>query len=383
MLIKSRKVWLSGQFLPLIIEIIDGKITSIFEYDENKSVDYDFGANRILPGFIDIHTHGAYGFDTNDADKEGLSKWAKNIGEEGVTAFCPTTITQTEEVLTKAVKNVAELMAEDYEGAEILGIHFEGPYLDVEKRGAQPLSCLAKPSVDQFKRFQAASKNNIRLITIACDLDPDYKLTKYLAAQGIKVSMGHSSANYKQTALAFANGANSQTHVYNGMTGFHHRDPGQVGYAYFSDDSYGELICDGIHSTPEAISIFFNAKGKERSILISDSMSAKGLGAGEYIFGGEKVIVHKDGSATREDGRLAGSTASIIKSLKVVVEEALVPITYAINACTKNPANLLGIGDRKGKIKVGYDADLTIISNDYEVITTFARGKVTYKNKFY
>lgn len=380
MLIKSKRVWLSGQFLPLIIEMENEKITAIYDYEEEKQVDFDFGNDRILPGFIDIHTHGAYGFDTNDAKEEGLRNWAKNIGEEGVTTLLPTTITQTEETLIKALENVAKVVADGYEGAEIFGIHFEGPYLDEAKRGAQPLSCLQKPDVAQFKRFQAASNNLIKVITIACDLDPEYKLTKYLAAQGIKVSMGHSSANYKQTALAFANGAHSQTHVFNGMSEFHHRDPGQVGYAFFADDSFGEIICDGIHSTTEALNIFFNSKGKDRAILISDSINAKGLGAGIYEFGGENVIVHEDGRATRPEGQLAGSTANIINSLRILIEDALVPVNYAINATSKNPAELLGISHYKGKIKVGYDADLVVITNDYKVVTTFGKGKVIYDN---
>lgn len=379
MLIKSKRVWLSGQFLPLIVEITDDKITSIYEYDNNKEVDYDFGNNRILPGFIDIHTHGAYGFDTNDANEEGLRHWAKNISEEGVTAFLPTTITQTEETLLKALSNVAKVHKEGYEGSEILGIHFEGPYLDVEKRGAQPLNCLQKPDVEQFKKYQKASNNLIKVITIASDLDPDYKLTKYLASEGVKVSMGHSSANYKETALAFANGAISQTHVFNGMTGFHHRDPGQVGYAFFSNDSYGEIIADGIHSTPESLNLFFQTKGRDKAIVVSDSINAKGLGSGTYEFGGENVIVHDNGSATREDGRLAGSTANIIKSLKVLIEDALVPVNYAINACTKNPADLLGLSNSKGRIKVGYDADITVISDDYKIIKTFGKGKILYE----
>lgn len=379
MLIKSKRVWLSGQFLPLIVEITNDKITSIYDYDDEKEVDYDFGSNRVLPGFIDIHTHGAYGFDTNDANEEGLRRWAKNVSEEGVTAFLPTTITQTEETLLKAVSNVAKVHKDGYEGSEILGIHFEGPYLDVEKRGAQPLDCLQKPDVEQFKKFQEASNNLIKVITIASDLDPDYKLTKYLASEGIKVSMGHSSANYKETALAFANGAISQTHVFNGMTGFHHRDPGQVGYAFFSNDSFGEIIADGIHSTPESLNLFFQTKGRDKAIVISDSINAKGLGSGTYEFGGENVIVHDDGRATREDGRLAGSTANIINSLRVLIEDALVPVNYAINACTKNPADLLGLSDSKGRIKVGYDADITIISDDYKVIKTFGKGKIIYE----
>lgn len=379
MLIKSKRVWLGSQFLPLIIEVTNSKITSIFDYNDDTIVDYDFGTDRILPGFIDVHTHGAFGFDTNDASEEGLRNWTKNIAKEGVTSFLPTTITQTEEVLLKAVTNIAKVCSEGYEGAEILGIHFEGPYLDEEKRGAQPLSCIQTPSVEQFKKFQKASNNLIKLITIACEKDIDFELTKYLVSQGIRVSLGHSSSNYKQACLAFANGATSQTHVYNGMTPFHHRDVGQVGFAFRVNSSYGEIICDGIHSTKEALYTYFNAKGKDYSIMITDSLCAKGCGRGKYIFGGEEMEIYEDGSAHRNDGRLAGSTATIINGLRLLIEDALVPVEHAINSCTKNPAEMLGFGDRKGKIKVSYDADFVIISNNYEVKTTIAKGNIIYK----
>ena len=381
MLIRSKKVWSSSQFLPLTIEVEDNKIVAIYDYNHFDKVDYDFGDERILPGFIDVHTHGAYGYDTNDVDEEGLRNWTKNVVSEGVTSFLPTTITQTEEVLLKAVANVAKVYDEGYEGAEILGIHFEGPYLDEEKRGAQPLSCIQTPSVEQFKKFQKASNNLIKLITIACEKDADYELTKYLVSQGIRVSLGHSACNYKESYLAFANGATSQTHVYNGMVGFHHRDGGQVGFALRARDAYGEVICDGIHSTTDALNTYFTAKGRDHAIMITDSLCAKGCGRGSYIFGGENMEIYEDGSAHRDDGRLAGSTLRVIDGLRVLIEDALVPVDAAINSCTKNPAEMLGFADRKGRIKVGYDADLVIISRDYEVLHTFARGKEVYKKE--
>lgn len=378
MLIKSKKIWSNNQFLPLILDIIDEKIVAVYDYNHFEDVDYDFGDNRVLPGFIDIHTHGAYGFDTNDANEEGLRNWAKNIPSEGVTSFLPTTITQTEEVLLKAVKNVADVYHSEYSGAEILGIHFEGPYLDEEKRGAQPLSCIQKPSISQFKKFQEASSNLIKLITIACEKDENFELTKYLASQGIRVSLGHSAANYDKAALAFANGATSQTHVFNGMTGFHHRDGGQVGFALRANDAYGEIICDGIHSTPNALYSYYTAKGRDHAILITDSLCAKGCGHGKYVFGGENMEIYPDGSAHRDDGRLAGSTLRVVDGLRILIEEALVPVDAAINSCTKNPAEMLGFGDKKGKIKVGFDADITVIDRNYDIIQTFARGKSVY-----
>ena len=164
MIIQSKRVWVVNTWLAAQIEVEEGKIVNIYPYGQ-KDVDEDYGDKRIIPGFIDVHTHGAYGFDTNDANEEGLRNWMKNIVKEGVTGILPTTITQSEEVLTNAVKNVAKVVEEGYEGAEILGIHFEGPYLDQVYKGAQPEQYCVKPDVEQFKRYLAASNNLIKIVT--------------------------------------------------------------------------------------------------------------------------------------------------------------------------------------------------------------------------
>lgn len=380
MLIKSKKVWVLGQFLPLIIEIKDEKITNIYDYNDKKNVDYDFLNNRIFPGFIDIHTHGAYGFDTNDAEEEGLKTWAEKLPEEGVTSFLPTTITQKEEVLIKALENIKKVANSNYKGAEILGVNFEGPYLDEEKRGAQPLNCLQKPDINQFKKYFQASGNLIKIITMACEKDKNFELTKYIASLGIKVSLGHSSATYKQSALSFLNGASSQTHVFNGMSGFHHRENGQVGFALSSSTEYGEIITDGIHSTIQALKIFFNAKGKNYALMVTDCLCAKGLKEGKYIFGGENITIYPDGSAHRDDGRLAGSTLKISNGLKILIEKANIDMESAINSCTINPAKFLGIDNKKGKIKVGCDADITVLDDEYNTLFTLTKGKIAFKN---
>ncbi|GJH40834.1 N-acetylglucosamine-6-phosphate deacetylase [Capnocytophaga sp. HP1101] len=378
MKIRSKKVWCNSQFLPLTLHIEGDKITSISDNAPSEKVDYDFGEERILPGFIDIHTHGAFGFDATEVNEEGLRRWTKQIPSEGVTAFLPTTIAQPEEVLLKAVANIAKVHNEGYQGAEILGIHLEGPYLNPEKRGAQPLHCILSPDVAQFKRFQQASNNLIKLVTLACEQDTNYELTKYLANEGIRVSLGHSTANYHQSCMAFANGATSQTHVFNGMTGFHHREGGQVGFALRNHSVYGEIVCDGIHSTPDALHIYFEAKGRDHGIMITDSLYAKGCGKGTYQYDGEPLEIYEDGSAHLANGTLAGSTLRIIDGLRILIEDALVPVETAINACTKNPAEMLGFGNRKGKLKVGYDADLVVISKEYKVLKTFTKGNVAF-----
>ena len=375
MIIQSKKVWNADQFTPAQLELEDGIIKEIYPYNE-KEVTKDYGDLRILPGFIDIHCHGAYGFDTNDANPEGLRKWAKGIVDEGVTSFLATTLTQSEEVLTNAVSNVAKVVEEGYEGAEILGIHFEGPYLNKAHKGAQPEEYCVKPNIEQFKRYQKAAHGLIKYITMAVENDEDYALTKYCSQNNVVVSIGHSNATYEQAVQAYAHGARSMTHVYNAMTPFTHRANGLVGGALRIRNMYGEIICDGNHSTLAALNNFFTSKGPDYSIMITDSLMCKGFPVGtKFDFGGQEVVIYPDGSAHLvEAGNLAGSTLNVNKGLKILIEDALVPVNYAINACTSNPARCLHVDDRKGTIGVGYDADLVVLDRDYEVVQTYCKG---------
>ena len=375
MIIQSKKVWLADQFIGAAIEMSDGKITGVFPYG-TKEVDVDYGDKRIVPGFIDIHCHGAFGFDTNDANEEGLRAWTKGIVTEGTTALLATTITQSEEVLTAAVANVAKVMEEGYEGAEILGIHFEGPYLDMVYKGAQPEQHIVKGTIEQFERYQKAAKGNIKYITMATETDEDFELTQYLADNGVVVSIGHSAATYEEAVMAWANGAKSMTHVYNGMTPFNHRKNGLVGASYRLRTMYGEIICDGNHSTTAALNNYFMSKGPDFSIMVSDALMAKGSPAGsKFIFGGNEIEIYEDGSAhLTSTGGLAGSTLRLNDGLRILVEEAMIPFNYAINSCTINPAKCLGIDDRKGSIMVGKDADIVVLDTDYSVIQTYCKG---------
>ena len=201
MILQSKRVWILNQWMEAQIEVSteSGKIEGICSYG-SRQADMDFGELRVVPGFIDVHTHGAYGFDTNDAEEEGLRNWAQNIVSEGVTGFLPTTITQSEEVLTKALKNVAKVAREQkadrdsVPGAEILGIHLEGTYLSQKYKGAQPEEFCVKPDLEQFKRYFDASDGLIRIVTLACENDEGYQLTRFLNENGIVASLGHSSA---------------------------------------------------------------------------------------------------------------------------------------------------------------------------------------------
>ncbi len=376
MIIQSKRVWIAGTFVAAQIEMKDGKINNIFNYNE-KSVDQDYGNERIVPGFIDVHTHGAYGFDTNYALEDGLKDWVKSLPLEGVTGFCPTTITQGSTVLSDALKNVAHVHAQKPPGAEILGIHFEGPYLDMKYKGAQPPEHIVTGTIEAMEQFQKDANGLIKLITMATEHDPNFELTKYCANNHIAVSIGHSSSTYEQVVMAIANGAKSMTHVYNGMTPFNHRENGMVGAALNLTDFYGEIICDGNHSTIAAVSTFFRSKGDDYCIMISDSLMAKGSPAGtQFQFGGHTIEVYEDGSAHLIEGAksLAGSTLKINDGLKLLVEQAQVPFATALKSCTINPARLIELGHKKGLIVSGYDADIVVLKDDYSVRQTYCYG---------
>lgn len=377
MRIQSERVWIGGQFLPAQIEMENGKIARIREYGE-KACDADYGARRILPGFIDIHTHGAYGYDTNDAEPEGLRGWMERIPEEGVTSILPTTVTQMPEVLTAAAASVARVMREGYRGAEILGIHFEGPFLDMDYKGAQPPEAIAEPSVEQFQKYQEAAEGQIRYITLSPEHDREFALTRYCASHGVVVSMGHSSATYEQARMAVANGVSSMTHVHNGMSPYHHRKPGLVGAALRMRDLYGEIIGDGHHCSPAILNIFFESKGRDHGILVTDSLRAKHCPpGGVYQLGGHDIEIREDGLAwLKGTDTIAGSTLRMNQGLRILIEEAGVPTDTAINACTWNPACCIGVSDRKGKLCAGYDADVTVLADDYSVTATYCRGEL-------
>ena len=377
MIIQSRRVWQLGKFVPLqlLLSRETGRIERVLPYGA-RACDLDYGTLRIIPGMIDIHTHGCYGFDTNDAEPEGLRYWARHIPEEGVTSLLPTTITQQPDVLLRALANVAAVAAAGYEGAEILGVHFEGPYLSAEYKGAQPPEAIAAPDIGQLRRYQEAAGGLIRYITLAPEKDTDHAMIRYCTANGIVVSMGHSAADYEEVLLAAADGARSITHTYNGMSPFKHRSPGLAGASLSLHGLYGEIIADGRHSHIAALQLFLQAKGPDYGIIVSDSLRVKGCEpGGDYELGGHPIEICPDGLARlKGTDTIAGSTLRMNEALRIAAEEAQVPFETALNAVTINPARCLRVDDRKGRLMAGYDADIAVLRDDYSVAQTFCRG---------
>lgn len=376
MIIQSKRVFIENKLVPAQLLIEEGKIKKILDYGK-EPVDADYGNDRILPGFYDVHTHGFEGFDTNDGTSDGLRHWLRELPKEGVCGICPTTITQSKEVLLKALQNIANVYHSEYDGAEILGIHFEGPYISKEYKGAQPEQYIVKPNVDEFIEYQNVAKGLIKIITVAPECDEDHNFIKYCSKNNVRVSIGHSSVSFDQAFQAIKNGAKSFTHTYNGMPPFHHRKKGLVEASLLSNDAYSEIICDGNHTTINALKVFFRCKKKNKTIMISDSLLAKNMPKGSKLYsGGLEIYVADDGSCHLvETNSLAGSTLRINQGLRLLVEEAGVDFAEALCSCTINPATYLGLGDHKGILKENYDADITILDDEYNVINTYCKGK--------
>ncbi|MGG3855825.1 N-acetylglucosamine-6-phosphate deacetylase [Caldifermentibacillus hisashii] len=337
----------------------------------------------IVPGFIDVHIHGAGGADAMDATPDALNKIAQHLVKEGTTAFLATTMTQSKQAIEAALKNAGEFIhsTENRTGqAEIVGIHLEGPFIHPKRKGAQPEEFILLPSPSQFDEWQELAQNTIRIVTLAPDQENGIALVKHLAEHGVIASIGHSDANFQDVVAAVEAGASHVTHLFNGMRGLHHREPGTAGGALLLKELTVELIADGIHVHPKMIDLVFRLKDLDHAVLITDSMRAKWLPDGESELGGQKVFV-SDGKATLEDGTLAGSILKLNHGVKHVMKFANLTLPEVVKLVTMNPAKELGLHHRKGSIEAGKDADLVVLNEKYDPILTICRGGIAFKGE--
>jgi len=334
----------------------------------------------IAPGYIDIHVHGGGGSDVMDGDYEAINQIAIAHSHFGTTSFLPTTMTMSKDKIIRSLRSICEAVKKGTAGAEILGIHMEGPYINPEKKGAQKEDDIKKISIEEFLEFNQASGNLIRLVTIAPEMPGAIGLIKYLYKQGIITSVGHSNATYAQVQAGIQAGLSHVTHTFNAMRGLHHREPGVVGAALTSPELTVEIIVDGIHIHPIVLKVLTKIKEGEKVVLITDAMRAAGLKEGTYDLGGQEVIVTK-GQARLKDETLAGSVLTMDKAVKNMVNKIGIQLPKAIQMASFNPAKSIGIENKKGSLEPGKDADIVILNKNLETELTIVAGKIVYRRK--
>lgn len=377
---KGATVYVDGEGLKKTTVCFGEKIEKISRCADKSAEVIELPENAIvLPGFIDQHIHGAGGSDGMDGTVEDIAIIAKTIAAEGTTGFLVTTMTQSRENITKAMQAVKAYNDADVkEGARVLGIHLEGPFIAAAHKGAQPLEYVAAPSVETFDAYNAASGNAIKIVTLAPEVEGTEEFIRHLSSQGIVASIGHSGAKCADVEKAIAAGAKDVTHTYNAQTALHHREIGVVGSAMLFDELNCELIADTIHVSVPAIKLLVKNKPLDKLTLITDAMRAKGIPDGVSELGGQTVYV-KNGEARLVDGTLAGSVLRMNRAVQNMVEKVGVPFTQAVDYATINPATTLGIDGETGSIKVGKRADFTVLNENYDVLLTVRGGEIIYK----
>lgn len=362
MIIKGGKVFQEdGSFLEQALYINDHRLVDKAEYQDDEKV-IDAEGLLVLPGLVDIHSHGASGEDFSDGNPEGLKKILQYEKRCGITSYCPTSMTFPKERLRQIFASIKGAQTE--EGAKVVGINMEGPFLDPAKKGAHVEEWIAAPDAAFVRELNQDVDGLVRLVTLAPNMEGAEDFIKEMHEE-VCISLGHTAADYDCASGAMKLGAHHVTHLYNAMQPFGHRAPGLIGAAMDDPECMVELICDGYHIHPSAIRAAFRMFGPERVILISDSMRATGMENGTYELGGQEVTV-KDRKAVLKDGTLAGSATNLYGCMCKAVEFGI-PLEQAIMAATANPARSIGIFDRVGSIRIGKQADLLLVSENLEL----------------
>lgn len=334
----------------------------------------DAKGKYVSPGFIDIHIHGSGGYDTMDATAEALKVISSTIAENGVTSYLPTTMTMKKDSIYNALDAIREAMKLENQGAKILGVHMEGPFINEKYKGAQKADNIISPDYDIIKDYL----DIIKIITLAPEMDKDHSFIKKVKYNSeITLSIGHSDASYEETLNAIEHGITHATHTFNAMTPLNHRKPGIVG-AIFTSDITCDLIADMIHIHPAIFNILINEKQKDKIVLITDSMRAGCMKSGTYDLGGQKVIV-ENGSARLQDGTLAGSVLTLNKGVKNMLSHSNLEIYEAVAMASNVPAKVIHIEDRKGSLEVGLDADIVIFDENIDAFFTIVEGRIVFQ----
>ena len=346
---------------------------------EQSSADgktYDASGCYVIPGLTDLHFHGCVGEDFSDATPDGLQKMADYELSRGVTQICPAGMTLGEDQLTRICENAAAHRAKNPGGAELVGLHLEGPFLCKAKKGAQNEAFLHDPDPAMLHRLQQAAQGMVKLVTLAAEQPGALEFIRSAQEDGITVSLGHTTADYDTACAAYEAGARQATHLFNAMPPFTHRAPGVVGAAFDHPQVKVELISDGVHIHPSVVRAVFQLFGAGRVILISDSLRATGMPDGRYPFGGQEIEVHGNRATMADDpNTLAGSVSDLMACMRSAVSFGI-PLHDAVRAAAVNPAQVLGVFDRLGSLDVGKTANLAILDQNLNLKDVFFRGQL-------
>lgn len=350
------------------------QVGAMSDYVEQEETVHDVSGALVTLGMIDVHVHGGYDVDTMDADETTLRQWAESMFAEGVTSFFATTITQSPSNISRALEATRRVI--ETNDTSLIGIHLEGPFVNVENAGAQPAEYIVDPDAELFRSWQQEAAGHIRLVTYAPERPGARELEGVMRETGAIGSAGHTNATYVENKRA---GVKHGTHLYNQMRGLHHREPGTVGYCLLERDVMAEIIPDGIHSRPEMVDFAYRMKGADGLVVITDAMRAKGLPDGRYELGGQPVIVEA-GAARLEVGNLAGSVLTMDAAFRNILAFTGCTTEEAVKMTSLNQAREFGL-THKGNIASGFDADLVIWDETLSVKQTIHRGRIVFQKE--
>lgn len=369
-----------------IIVVEGSRITGVGHRDTMRippgATDFVAAGMTVVPGFIDLHIHGAGGHDVMEGNARALDRIVSTVARHGTTSIVATTVTAPVEETCHSLEGIARYIhnhenvenasKENRLAAEILGVHLEGPFISKARRGVHPPDAIAKPSIEVLDKFIKAADGLVRILTIAPELPGAMEVIAHAVAAKIVVALGHTDADYDQARAAIEAGARHSVHIFNAMRPFSHRDPGVVGAILTDPDVTAEIIADLVHVAGPAIQVLIGTKGFDTVLLVSDGIAATGMPDGNYRLGNFEVNV-KDGVARSSEGKLAGSTLTLDRALRNVVALG-VPLTDAVRMASVLPARRLGLAGKKGIIAVGADADLVALTPDLRVAAVMTRG---------
>lgn len=385
--VKAARLWDGGRIVDRpLVRIEDGLIASVSSElsQAHGSEVLDFPAATLAPAFFDVHIHGAAGHDVMEATPEALRAIGSFLATRGCGAYLATTVTAPLDATLRAVAGLAKLIEKppltsvDEPLARPLGIHLEGPFLSHEKCGVQPVEHMLKPDVATFDRIFEAAEGKVRLMTVAPELPGADALITHAVGRGVRVSLGHSNATAAQTNAAIAAGAVTATHTFNAMRALDHREPGILGTVLTHDDLFAELICDGIHVSPEMVRLWYRMKGSGRGILVTDAMSAAGMPDGEYHLGGFRVQVANGKAMAR--GVLAGSVLTLDRALANFMQYTSAKLDGVLPMLTVNPAMMTGLGEGANRIVAGQPANLVALDEAGRLLASIINGRVAARN---